>query len=199
MRQKSKLFGKLAREITVSAKIGTARSGHECAAARRDHRGARREHAEGQYRARHQEGDRQRRRELRADSLRGLRPGRRRGHRRGADRQPQSHRGRGARDLHQERRQSRRDRRGVVHVRSCRRHRIRRQGRQRRSDVRGGARGRRRRRGLERRRRTRSMPRRIISARSPRRSKRNSASRARHRWCGGRKIPWRSTTSRAKR
>ncbi len=37
-----------------------------------------------------------------------------------------------------------------------------------------------------------------ISARSPRRSKRNSASRARRRWCGGRRIPSRSTTSRAK-
>ena len=43
--------------------------------------------------------------------------GRRRGDRRGADRQPQPHRRRGARDLHQERRQSGRDRRGVVHVR----------------------------------------------------------------------------------
>ena len=45
----------------------------------------------------------------------------------------------------------------------------------------------------------RFTPRRIISARSPRRSKRNSASRARRRWSGGRRTPWRSTTSRAKR
>ena len=56
------------------------------------HSGTRREHAEGQHRARHQEGRRRRRRELRGDPLRGLRPRRRRRHRRGADRQPQPHR-----------------------------------------------------------------------------------------------------------
>ena len=69
-----------------------------------------------------------RRRELRGDPLRRLWPGRRRRDRRGADRQPQPHRRRGARDLHQERRQPRRDRRGLVHVRPCRRGRVRRQG-----------------------------------------------------------------------
>ena len=79
------------------------------------------------------------------------------------------------------RRQSRRDRRGVVHVRPCRRHRIRRQGGERGSDVRSGAGGRRRRRRLHRRDAMRFTPRRTISARSPRRSKPNSASRARRR------------------
>ena len=41
---------------------------------------------------------------------------------------------------------------------------------------------------------TRSMPRRTVR-RSPRRWKPGSASRARRRWCGGRRTPWRSTTS----
>ena len=57
--QKSKLFGKLAREITVSAKMGLPDPDMNRAAARGDDRGARREHAEGQYRSRHQEGARQ--------------------------------------------------------------------------------------------------------------------------------------------
>ena len=62
--QKSKLFSKLAREITVAAKLGTpdpamnARLRAAMIAARAG------KYAEGQYRARHQEGDRQRRREL---------------------------------------------------------------------------------------------------------------------------------------
>ena len=53
-------------------------------------------------------------------------------------------------DLHQGRRQPRRDRRGVVHVRPCRRGRVRRQGRERRPDAGGGDRGRRRGRGVGR-------------------------------------------------
>ena len=103
---------------------GPARSGDEPAAARRHHRRAPGEHAEGQYRARDQEGDRRRQRELRRDPLRGLWPRRRRRHRRGADRQPQP---RGLRHpllLHQIRRQSRRNRLGLLHVRSHRHHRI---------------------------------------------------------------------------
>ena len=127
-----------------------ARSGHESAAARGDHRRARREHDQGHHRARHQEGLGRRRRELRGNPLRRLWAGRRRGDRRSADRQPQPHRGRSARHLHQERRQFGRDRRGLLHVRSCRRHRIRRQGGERRSHVRGGAGSRRRRCGVER-------------------------------------------------
>ena len=47
-------------------------------------------------------------------------------------------------------RQPGRDRRGLLHVRSCRRHRIRRQSGERRGDVRSGAGSRRRRRRLQR-------------------------------------------------
>ena len=61
---RSKLFSKLAREITVAAKIGPARSEHERPAARRHHRRPGREHAQGQYRAGHQEGLGRRQREL---------------------------------------------------------------------------------------------------------------------------------------
>ena len=53
---RSKLFSKLAREVTVAAKMGPARPGHEPAPARRRARRPRREHAQGQYRASHQEG-----------------------------------------------------------------------------------------------------------------------------------------------
>src|SRR3954468_18739014 len=74
--QKSKLFSKLAREITVAAKMGTpdpsmnARRGapgstEDGAAGGGGDRRPPGEHATRQYRARHQEGDRQRRRELR--------------------------------------------------------------------------------------------------------------------------------------
>ena len=58
--QKSKLFGKLAREITVAAKMGPPDPAMNAAAARGDDCGAPGKHAEGQYRARHQEGDRRR-------------------------------------------------------------------------------------------------------------------------------------------
>ena len=51
----------------------------------------------------------------------GYAPGRRRRHRRGADRQPQPHRRRGARRVHQVRRQPRRDGLGRAHVRARRR------------------------------------------------------------------------------
>ena len=53
---KSKLFGKLAREITVSAKIGMPDPAMNPRLRAAMHRRARREHAEGQYRARDQEG-----------------------------------------------------------------------------------------------------------------------------------------------
>ena len=94
---RSKLFGKLAREITIAAKLGLPdpamnprlRAAIIAARAENMH--------QGQHRARDQEGAGRRRRELRGDALRGLRPGRRRRHRRGADRQPQPHRRRGAR------------------------------------------------------------------------------------------------------
>ena len=93
-KERSKLFSKLAREITVVGQAGPARPGAQCAAAGRHHRGARRKHAQGQYRARHQEGAGRRRREHRRGALRGLWPRRRGFHHRSADRQPQPHRGR---------------------------------------------------------------------------------------------------------
>ena len=98
---RSKLFSKLAREITVAAKLGlpdpamNARLRAAVIAARA------RKHAQGQYRARDQEGVGRRQRDLRRSALRGLRAGRRRGHRRGADRQPQPHRRRSALLFHQ--------------------------------------------------------------------------------------------------
>src|ERR1700723_1210701 len=104
--------------------IGYARSGDESAAARGCDRRAAGEYAEGQYRARDQESARRRERELRRDPLRGLWPGRRGRHRRGAHRQPEPHRFRYPLLFHQVGRQSRRNRRGFVHVRSHRRHRI---------------------------------------------------------------------------
>ena len=55
---RSKLFSKLAREITVAAKMGLPDIGDERAPALRRPRRPRRKHAQGQYRARHQEGRR---------------------------------------------------------------------------------------------------------------------------------------------
>ena len=123
---RSKVFSKLAREITVAAKLGLPDPdmNPRLRAAILAARG--REHAEGQHRARHQEGGRRRGRELRGDPLRGLRPGRRGADRRGADRQPQPHRLRRPLLLHQERRQPGRDRRGLLHVRPGRPGRVRR-------------------------------------------------------------------------
>ena len=62
--QKSKLFGKLAREITVAAKLEPPDPAMNAAAARGDHRRAPGKHAEGHDRARRQEGERRRQREL---------------------------------------------------------------------------------------------------------------------------------------
>ena len=162
---KSKLFGKLAREITVAAKIGlpdpdmNPRLRAAIIAARAENM------PKDNIERAIKKALGRRRRELRGNPLRGLRAGRRRRDRRGADRQPQPHRRRRARDLHQERRQPRRDRRGLVHVRPCRRDRIRRQGGERRRDARGRHRGRRRRRRVRARAATRSTPRRTNFAR----------------------------------
>ena len=54
---RSKLFSKLAREITVAAKLGLPDPAMNARLRAAVHRGARRKHAEGQYRARHQESD----------------------------------------------------------------------------------------------------------------------------------------------
>ena len=86
------------------------------------------------------------------------------------------------------RRQSRRDRRGVLHVRSRRRHRIRRQSRGRRSDVRGGARGRRRRRRVDRRHGHEIYAAQDHFGSVAKALERNSASRARRRSSGGRRT-----------
>ena len=91
-----------------------------------------------------------------------------------------------------------RDRRGLVHVRPCRRGRVRRQGGERRRHAGRRDRGRRRGRRPRARAATRSTPRRIRCATSPRRWRRSSASRARRRWCGSRRTRSRSTTCRAR-
>ena len=94
---KSKLFGKLAREITVSAKLGlpdpamNPRLRAAMLAARAENM------PKDNIDRAIKKAPRRRRRELRRNPLRGLWPRRRRRHRRGADRQPQPHRRRGAR------------------------------------------------------------------------------------------------------
>ena len=94
---RSKLFGKLAREITVAAKLGlpdpamNPRLRAAIIAARAENM------PKDKIERAIKKGAGRRRRELRRDALRGLRPGRRRRHRRGADRQPQPHRRRRAR------------------------------------------------------------------------------------------------------
>ena len=190
---KSKLFGKLAREITVSAKLGLPDPAMNPRLRARHPGGARGEHAEGQYRPRHQEGARRRCRELRRDPLRGLRPGRRRGHRRGPDRQPQPHRRRGAREPSPSSGGNLAetgavsfmfDHVGVVEYDARRRQRRRRCWKPRsRPAPRTWCRARAA---------TKSTPRRIRCATSPRRWRRNSASRARRRWCGSRRTRCRS-------
>ena len=97
------------------------------------------------------------------------------------DRQPQPHRRRSALDLHQGRRQSRHHRFGGLHVRPRRHRRIRRQGGGRRRHAGSRDRGRRRRCGVGR-----GRPPDFHQGRRPRRSvarrwKRNSASRANRR------------------
>ena len=55
-KKRSAMFSKLAREITVAAKMGAARSGHERAPARRGQRGQGAVHAQGQYPALDRQG-----------------------------------------------------------------------------------------------------------------------------------------------
>ena len=130
--------------------VGPAGSRDESAPARRHVGGTRGEHAQGQNRSRDQESGGRRGGKLRGNSLRGLWTGRHRRHRRGVDRQPQPHRGRGARRLHQIRRSSCRDRRGLLHVRPRGLDRVRSQGGRRGCHAGGGDRGGRRRRGVQR-------------------------------------------------
>ena len=172
---KSKMFSKLAREITVAAKMGMPdpdmnprlRLADQCRQGAVD--------AEGQHPARHQQGGRRRRRELRRGPLRRLRPGRRRPDRRGADRQPQPLGVQRARRLHQGRRRARRNRLGVLHVGPRRRDLLPARGRRRRQGHGGGDRSRRRRRGVGRGQATRSTAPSKMSARFRRRWKQRSA------------------------
>ena len=123
-KKRSALFSKLSREITVAAKMGlpdpdaNARLRAAIIAARaqsmpKDNIQRSIDKASGR-----------RRRELRGDPLRGLRPGRRRDHRRGADRQPQPHRDQHAHRFLEERRQSRRERQRQPRLRAARADRI---------------------------------------------------------------------------
>ena len=121
---KSKLFSKLAREITVAAKEGgpdpdgnprlrlAVQNARAQSMPKDNIERAIKKAAGG-------EGE-----ILRGSPLRGLRAGRRGDHRRGADRQPQPHGGRGPLLLHQERRGAGRDRLGRLHVRPRRRDRL---------------------------------------------------------------------------
>ena len=150
-KKRSALFSKLSREITVAAKMGlpdpeaNARLRAAVIAAR----------AQSMPKDNIQRVDRQgvgrRCRELRGDPLRGLRPWRRRDHRRGADRQSQPHRDQRAHRLLEEWRQPRRERQRQPRIRAPGADRISGERRRRRqgprSGDRGGRRGRRSRRG----------------------------------------------------
>ena len=143
---------------------GRPRSGQEPAAAPGGQGGQGQLDAQGQHRPGDQEGAGRRRRELRGDPLRGLRPERGRDHRRGDDRQPQPHRLEHPLDLRQARRQPRRDRLGRLPVRPQGADRLPGLGRDRRGRARGGDRGR----GRGRRER-RGRARRLVRRRRPRR------------------------------
>ena len=111
--KRGQLFSKLSRALIVAARDGGPDPDANIALAKRDREGARGVDAEGQHRARDRprRGRDRRGRRLRARSTyEGYGPERRRDPRRGADRQPQPHRGRRAARLRQERRQARRDR-----------------------------------------------------------------------------------------
>ena len=91
-KKRSAMFSKLSPRDHRRGQDGPARSGHERAPARRGAGGQGAVDAQGQYPALDRQGVGRRRRELRGDPLRRLRPRRRRADRRGADRQPQPHR-----------------------------------------------------------------------------------------------------------
>ena len=196
---RSKLFSKLAREITVAAKMGlpdpamNARLRAAVIDARAENMP--KDNIERAIKKASGGGHR----ELRRSALRRLRAGRRRGHRRGADRQPQPHRGRSALLFHQGRRRARRNGRRLVHVRPRRPDRLRQAGRLGRRDAGGGDRSGRGRRRLRRRRARGHHRGRRRCATRRRRWRRSSASRARPRSSGGRRTRSPSTTRRAKR
>ena len=123
-KKRSALFSKLSREITVAAKMGLPDPGRERAAARRGHRRRAQSMPKDNIQRSIDKASARRRRELRGNPLRGLRPRRRRDHRRGADRQPQPHRDQRPHRFLQERRQPRRQRQRQPRLRAARPDRI---------------------------------------------------------------------------
>ena len=147
---KSKMFSKLAREITVAAKMGMP----DPAMNPRLRLAIQNAKAESMPKDNIQRainkaagGDAENYDEVRYE---GYGPGGVAAHRRGADRQPQPLRLERARRLHQGRRGAGRNRLGVVHVGPRRRDLLPSQGRRRRQGHGGGDRGRRRRRPVRR-------------------------------------------------
>ena len=110
--KRGKLFSKLSRAIIVAAKEGGADPADNLALQNAIEKARSysmpKDNIERAIATRLGPG--RRRRDVRDDRLRGLRPRRRRGDRRGADRQPQPHRGRRAPHLREARRQPRRGR-----------------------------------------------------------------------------------------
>ena len=145
--KRGKLFSKLSRAIIVAAKEGGADPAATSRSRTRSRRRAPTPCRRTTSSARSRRAPaRTRTRRASRRRLRGLRPRGRGGDRRGADRQPQPHRLRGAPPLREARRQPRRLRRGRVAVRAARpRARAGRGRRRGRAPARGG-RGRRRRR-----------------------------------------------------
>ena len=196
---RSKLFSKLAREITVAAKLGlpdpamNARLRAAVIAARTENMP--KDNIERAIK-KASSADTENYEEVRYE---GYAPGGVAHHRRGADRQSQPHRRRSALLFQQVGRVAGRDRRGVVHVRPRRLDHLRPQNRHRRRDARSGDRGRRRRRRLRGRRARDHHLRSSRCANRKRRSKPSSASRTRRRSSGGRRTRFRSTTRPARR
>ena len=143
-KKRSAMFSKLSREITVAAKMGlpdpdmNARLRAAVIAAKAQSM------PKDNIQRSIDKASARRRRELRGDPLRGLRPRRRRADRRGADRQPQPHRDQRPHRLLQERRQSRRQRQRQPRLRAAGPDRISGQRRRCRQGARSGDRGRRR-------------------------------------------------------
>ena len=175
-KKRSALFSKLSREITVAAKMGlpdpdaNARLRAAVIAARaqsmpKDNIQRSIDKASGR-----------RRRELRGNPLRGLRPRRRRAHRRGADRQPQPHRDQRPHRFLEERRQPRRQRQRQPRLRAAGPDRISGERGRCRQGARSGDRGRRR-----RRRKRRGRPPHLDQHREPPRGRPGARAAARRR------------------
>ena len=109
--KRGKIFTRIIKELTVAARNGGGDPDIEPAPAHDHRRGQVGQHAGRQHQARDPaRHGRAARRRLRRDHLRGLRPRRRRGHHRDADRQQEPHRRRAPPHARQARRQPRRRR-----------------------------------------------------------------------------------------